>query len=71
MKEVGVATDLRSHFRWSHAFAGASGAAPGTALEDANLLRPAMVAVGPAVNGPHAFGQLQALEIDQTGSKTK
>ena len=71
LKEIGVATDLRNHFRWSHAFVGVTGAAPGTALEDANLLRPAVVAVGPPVNGPRVFGQLQALEIDQTGYESK
>jgi len=70
LKEVGVATDLRNQFRWSHAFAGAVGAPPGTAAEDANLLRPAVVAVGPPVDGPRVFGQLQALEIDQTGYQT-
>ena len=75
LQEAGVATDLRNRFRWSHAFVGVTGAetgtGPGTALEDANLLRPAVVAVGPAVNGPRVFGQLQALEIDQTGYESK
>ncbi|MFN8466388.1 MAG: interleukin-like EMT inducer domain-containing protein [Caldilineaceae bacterium] len=68
---IGVTTDLRSKFRWSHAFVGAAGAAPGTALEDANLLRPAVVAVGPALNGPRVYGALAALEIDQTGYQVK
>jgi hypothetical protein len=66
LAQTGVATDLRNKFRWGHAFVGVVGAAAGTALDDASLLRPAVVAVGPPVNGPHVFGQLQALEIEQT-----
>ena len=66
LQGVGVATDLRDKFRWSHAFVGVTGAAPGTAVEDADLLRPAVVAVGPPVSGPRVFGQLRGLEIEQT-----
>ena len=66
LAQIGVATDLRNKFRWGHAFVGVAGAAAGTALDDASLLRPAVVAVGPPVNGPRVFGQLQALEIEQT-----
>jgi hypothetical protein len=43
---------------------GAVGAARGTALEDSSVLRPAIVAVGPPVNGPTVYGQLQALEFN-------
>ena len=46
LAQVGVATDLRAHFRWSHAFVGVVGSAPGRALEMASLLQPATVAVG-------------------------
>ena len=46
LAQVGVATDLRAHFRWSHAFVGAVGISPGRALEMASLLQPATVAVG-------------------------
>ena len=65
LAQTGVATDLRNRFRWGHAFVGVAGAAAGTALDDASLLRPAVVTVGPPVNGPRVFGQLQALEIEQ------
>ncbi len=57
LKSIGLATDLRTRFRWSHAFIGVVGAAPGTAVEAASLLQPATVAVGVAVDAPEiAFG---------------
>jgi hypothetical protein len=62
--EIGVSTDLRGKFRWSHAFVGAAGAPPGSAVEDASLLRPAVAAVGPPVDGPLAYGQLRALVVE-------
>jgi hypothetical protein len=65
LASVGVATDLRGKFRWSHAFVGAAGAPPGSAREDAALLRPAVVTVGPPVDAPHILGELQALAIEQ------
>jgi hypothetical protein len=65
LAEIGVATDLRGKFRWSHAFAGAVGAPPSSALEDASLLRPAVVAIGLPVDGATIFGQLRALTIEE------
>jgi hypothetical protein len=62
LREIGVATDLRGKFRWSHAFIGATGAT-GAAVEDAALLRPAVVALGAPVDGPVIYGQLRAIEI--------
>jgi hypothetical protein len=64
LHRVGVATDLRGHFRWSHAFVGVAGAAPGTALEAAGLLQPAQVAIGPALDGPQIYGQLEAITVE-------
>lgn len=64
LRRLGVGTDLRDHFRWSHAFVGVVGALPGAALEVASLLAPAQVQVGPALNGPQIFGQLQAIIIE-------
>ncbi len=52
LMSIGLDTDLRQRFRWSHAFVGAVGAASGTAIEEASLLRPAVVAVGVAVDAP-------------------
>jgi hypothetical protein len=66
--EIGVATDLRGKFRWSHAFIGAVGA-EGAALEDADLLRPAVVALGAPVDGPTVYGQLRAIELESAGKK--
>jgi hypothetical protein len=60
---VGVATDLRNKFRWSHAFIGAVGALPGSALEDAGLIRPASVWLGAPVDGERVFGSVGKLEI--------
>ncbi len=58
---VGVAADLRGKFRWSQAFVGAVGAAPGSALEQAGLLRPAGVALGAAVDSPAVYAALEGL----------
>jgi hypothetical protein len=61
---LGVGTDLRGKFRWSHAFVGVTGAPPGSAHEDVSLLRPAVVAVGPPVDGPRVYGTLRALAVE-------
>ncbi|MCL4835819.1 MAG: hypothetical protein KJZ86_25500 [Caldilineaceae bacterium] len=53
---LGVSTDLRGRFRWSHAFVGVVGTGKGTAREDAALLRPALAVVGLPVDGPVIFG---------------
>ncbi len=56
LKSIGVATDLRERFRWSHAFVGVVGAPSGSALEAASLLQPATVSVGLAVDAPAVYG---------------
>ena len=38
LENLGVSGDLRGKFRWSHAFIGAAGSAPGTALESMSLI---------------------------------
>lgn len=45
LHQIGVATDLRGHFRWSHAFVGLANTQPGSAVESAQLLGPAEVHV--------------------------
>ncbi|MFN8444253.1 MAG: interleukin-like EMT inducer domain-containing protein [Caldilineaceae bacterium] len=45
LHQIGAATDLRGHFRWSHAFIGLANARPGNAVESAQLLEPAEVHV--------------------------
>jgi hypothetical protein len=56
LRRVGVSGDLRSRFRWSHAFVGVVGAAPGEALERMSLIEPATVFVGVAVDGAAVSG---------------
>ena len=63
LHRLGVVTDLRGRFRWSHAFIGVVGAEAGTALDAAGLLGPAQVQVGPALNEPRVYGQLHAITI--------
>jgi hypothetical protein len=63
LQRAGVGTDLRGQLRWSHAFVGAVGAAPGSALEAAALLHPATVTVGAAVDGPTVYAGVRTLEI--------
>ena len=60
---VGVATDLRGHFRWSHAFVGVKGAPAGSALEALELLKPAAVTVGSPVDGPTVTGGVRRITI--------
>jgi hypothetical protein len=52
LRTLGVAGDLRGHFRESHAFVGVKGAAPGTALEELGP-RAVTLTVGqpPAISG--------------------
>ncbi len=60
---LGVGTDLRGKFRWGHAFAGVAGAEAGTALEEAGLIRPADVSIGPPLDAPAATGGVGAIEF--------
>lgn len=53
---LGVATDLRGDFRWSHAFVGVVGADKATAREEAALLQPVLAVVGLPVDGPEIYG---------------
>jgi hypothetical protein len=52
LRSIGAAGDLRGKFRWSQAIIGVKGAAPGSALEAMDGLRPVGVAAGPAVTEP-------------------
>ena len=63
LQSLGVAGDLRGKFRWSHAFVGAAGAPPGSALEDLALLRPASAFLGAPLDAPRVYGGAGALEI--------
>jgi len=60
---LGVAGDLRDRFRWSHAFIGAAGAEPGTAIEQMALIQPVTVAAGLPLESPQVYGGLRAIEV--------
>ncbi|MCE7986332.1 MAG: hypothetical protein DYG89_34595 [Caldilinea sp. CFX5] len=63
LKTIGLTTDLRERFRWSHAFVGVVGATPGSALEAATLLQPAAVSVGIAVDAPTVYGGVGRIQF--------
>ncbi|MDI9549911.1 MAG: interleukin-like EMT inducer domain-containing protein [Chloroflexota bacterium] len=56
LQRFGVQTDLRGRFRWSHAFIGAAGVAPGDALEQATLITPAEAVIGAPVDAAQIYG---------------
>jgi hypothetical protein len=64
LKTIGLTTDLRARFRWSHAFVGVVGAPPGSALESAKLLQPATVSVGIAVDAPAVYGGVGQVQFE-------
>lgn len=64
LQELGVATDLRGRFRWAHAFVGVVGAAPGTALEETSLLRPAAAVVGLPIDSPSITGGIGRIRFE-------
>ncbi len=64
LQAIGVATDLRGRFRWSHAFVGVVGAAPGTAVEESALLRPADAVVGLPIDSPAITGGIGRVRFE-------
>ena len=63
LREIGVEVDLRGRFRWSHAFVGAVGSRPRTAVEAVELLRPALVTIGVPVNAEYVYGGIGRIDI--------
>lgn len=63
LQTLGVVGDLRGQFRWSHAFLGAAGALPGTALEQTALITPATVYAGLPVDAPAVYGGVSLVEV--------
>jgi hypothetical protein len=63
LRSLGVTTDLRGSFRWSHAFVGAVGAQSATALDAADPIRPAQVTVGLPLAEPGVGIVLQRVTI--------
>jgi hypothetical protein len=63
LQRLGVASDLRGKFRWSHAFVGVVGAPPASALEDTQLIHPAAVWLGAPLPATAGYGPLQRMTI--------
>jgi len=60
---LGVAGDLRGHFRWSHAFIGVKGARPGAALESLNGQQPAQVSLGLPLTAPRVAAAVAVVTV--------
>ncbi|HEY64345.1 MAG TPA: hypothetical protein G4O02_07205 [Caldilineae bacterium] len=65
LREIGVATDLRGRFRWSHAFIGVKGAAPGEAQELLSAFRPASLTTAAPLSRPQVASGVAALRLIQ------
>jgi hypothetical protein len=63
LSSLGVATDLRGHFRWGHAFIGATGAPAGSAVESVDGIRPAQVSIGTPVSAPQVAAWLSDVAL--------
>lgn len=61
LSQIGVMTDLQGRFRWSHAFVGVMGSAPGTALEATSLFQPALVAVGAPLDASTVYAGVRTV----------
>jgi hypothetical protein len=64
---IGVGGDLRERFRWGQAAIGVKGAAPGSAIEAMDWLRPVAVVVGEGITEPEvgvALGQMTFAVVD-------
>ncbi len=68
LRSLGVQGDLSGRFRWGQAFIGATGSAPGTALEAIEGLRPAQVGLGLALNAPSVAAGVVRVEIGPAGN---
>jgi hypothetical protein len=64
LRSIGATGDLRGKFRWSQAIIGVKGAAPGSALEAMDGLRPVGVAAGPAVTEPEVAAAVEWIRFD-------
>ena len=70
LRGIGATGDLRDRFRWGHAIVGVRGAAPGTALEALDWMRPVTVTVGEGATEPFltaAFAQIRFATSTATG----
>ena len=63
LRSLGVAGDLRGHFRWGHAFIGRRGDALGTAIETMDGVRTAQVSLGLPLSASEVAAALDAVEV--------
>jgi hypothetical protein len=65
LRSLGVAADLRGYFRWGHAFIGATGSLPDTALEAVDGVRPAQVSLGLPASTPQVAAGIVRVVISE------
>ncbi len=63
LRSLGVAGDLRGHFRWGHAFIGQRGDAAGAAREVMDGVRPAQVSLGLPLSAAKVAAAVDAVEV--------
>jgi len=68
LRGIGATGDLRGRFRWGHAIVGVQGAAPGTALEVMDWMRPVTLVVGEGATEPDLAAALTTLTFTATDS---
>ena len=63
LRSLGLAGDLRGHFRWGHAFIGQVASAPGTAAEAMDGVRTAQVGLGLPLSASEVAVALDQVKI--------
>ena len=63
LRSLGVAGDLRGHFRWGHAFIGQKGDAAGTAREAMDGVRPVQLSLGLPLSATEAAAAVDTVEV--------
>jgi hypothetical protein len=66
LRGIGATGDLRDRFRWGHAIIGVQGAAPGTALEAIDWIRPVALVVGEGATEPELAAAFSAITFAAT-----
>ncbi len=61
LRGIGATGDLRDRFRWGHAILGVQGAAPGTAMEVMDWMRPVTLVVGEGATEPDLAAALSSI----------
>jgi hypothetical protein len=63
LRSLGVAGDLREHFRWGHAFIGQKGDAAGTAREVVDGVRPVQLSLGLPLSATEVAAAVDKVEV--------